>query len=145
LSGETEKDVSGLTTDTLRLLMDAHTQRIDERFAAFLEVYRRDQEKANEFRSALDDLSKTMATRRELESAQLNGNNRIDGLVKDVGDLRSRLDIGPAGLAPLQAYQQQQEGRHEGIGASVGWIVAGITVASALVGIVVVLANVLTR
>jgi len=141
VSGETEKEVSGLTVDTLRLLVDAEVRRIDERFAAFLEVYRRDQEKANEFRSALDDLSKTMATRRELESAQTAGNNRIDGLVKDVGDLRSRLDIGPAGLAPLQAYQHQQEGRKEGIGASVGLIVTIVTVTGGIVGLIVVLAN----
>ena len=141
MSGETQSDVSGLTTDTLRLLMDAELRRVDDRFAAFLEVYRRDQEKANEFRSALDDLSKTMATRRELEASNLSSSARIDSVTKDVGDLRSRLDIGPAGLAPLQAYQHQQEGRKEGIGASVGLIVTIVTVTGGIVGLIVVLAN----
>ena len=135
MSGETEKDVSGLTTDTLRLLMDTELRRVDDRFAAFLNVYQRDQEKANEFRSALDDLSKTMATRRELESAQLSGSARIDALTKDIGDLRSRLDIGPAGLAPLQAYQQQQAGRSEGIGSTIAYVVTAVFVTAALVGL----------
>jgi len=145
MSGETEKDVSGFTVDTLRQLMDAEIKRLDERFAAFLEVYRRDQEKANEFRSALDDLSKTMATRRELESAQLNGNNRIDGLVKDVGDLRSRLDVGPPALSQLQAYQQQQSGRQEGARESHASLYAMLGAFATIIGLIVVLSNVLAR
>ena len=145
MSGETGESQSGLTIDTLKLLVDSEIKRLDERFAAFLEVYRRDQEKANEFRSALDDLSKTMATRRELESAQLNGGNRIDTLVKDVGDLRSRLDIGPAGLAPLQAYQQQQSGRQEGAKQSQATLYALLGGFATVIGLIVVLSNVLAR
>ena len=59
-------------------------------------------------------MNKLKVDRRELEAAIA----RIDELSKQIGDLRSRLDIGPAGLAPLQAYQQQQAGRHEGITSS---------------------------
>jgi len=136
--------VSGLTTDTLHILIQSELRRIDERFAAFLEVYRRDQEKANEFRSALDDLSKTMATRRELEAAQVSGNARIHALVKDVGDLRSRLDIGPAGLAPLQAYQAQQSGRQEGSKQNQAALYAMLGGFATIIGLIVVLSNVLT-
>jgi len=141
MSGETEKDVSGLTTDTLRLLMEAEVRRIDERFSAFMNTYERDQEKANEFRAALDDLSKTMATRRELTTSTEAITQRFTNQQAQMSELRSRLDVGPAGLHSLQAYQQQQEGRQEGIGASIGLIVLVVSVTAGLVGILVALAN----
>ena len=141
MSGETEKDVSGLTVDTLRLLMNTEIRRIDDRFGAFLEVYRRDQEKSNEFRAALDDLGKQMATRRELEGAVESSNQRFEGLSTQTAELRSRLDVGPAALGQVQAYQQEQIGRQAGIGVVVAVIVGAVTVTAALVGILAFLAN----
>ncbi len=138
MSGETEKDVSGLTTDTLKLLVDSEFRRIDERFAAFLNTYGRDQEKANEFRSALDDLGKQMATRRETEQ-------RLDAMNQQISDLRSRLDVGPSGLTQLQLAQAQQSGVTVGKESSLTSLYALIAAVGAVIAIVVVLANVLTH
>jgi Flp pilus assembly protein TadB len=145
MSGETKEAESGLTTDTLKLLMDAEIRRIDDRESAFLETYRRDQEKANEFRAALDDLSKTMAGRRELEQAVASMTQRMDGLAVQGAELRSRLDVGPAALGPLQAYQQQQAGRQLGQQMSQATLFAVVGLVGTVVAIIAVLANVLTR
>jgi hypothetical protein len=48
----------------------------------------------NEFRSALEDLGKTMATRRELEAAAHLSSDRYETLNNTIGSLRSRLDSG---------------------------------------------------
>ncbi len=73
----------------------------------------------NEFRSSLDDLSKSMATRRELETSVENikdetatalaaANGKVDELTKGLTELRSRLDTGaPAGY--LLGQQQRGE------------------------------------
>lgn len=57
----------------------------------------------NEFRAALDDLGKQMATRRELEQTKATSNERYDDLLRQFGDMRSRLDKGPEGLTALTA------------------------------------------
>lgn len=56
----------------------------------------------NEFRASLDDLGKAMATRRELESSQATSQGRYEDLSKQLQELRSRLDTGPADLRLLQ-------------------------------------------
>lgn len=68
----------------------------------------------NEFRAALDDLSKQMATRRELESALATTTERDEARSKEIADLRSRLDIGPLGLSSLQSRVDQRQGQVEG-------------------------------
>jgi len=163
VSGETEEHVSGWTVDTLKAYFDEiierETGRIDARFErehnfimSLAEERRRAQDKfeatigerfaqVNEFRGALDDLGKDMATRRELEALSSSLGVRADQNSSSIAELRSRLDIGPAGLAPLQAYQQKEAGRQEGIGASIGLIVTVISVTAAIIGIIVVLAN----
>jgi hypothetical protein len=143
LSGETARDESGWTPTTLKVLQDekidalarlteAGFERIDARhedFVVRMELTRaaaqlaqdkfeatveRDSVKQNEFRGSLDDLSKLMATRRESETAFQSVNNRIDDLVKQVGDLRSRLDVGPIGLQQLQGRIDVSAGEREG-------------------------------
>ena len=48
--------------------------------------------KVNEFRGALDDLSTTMSTRKELEDTKKSINGAIDELRTRLADLASRLD-----------------------------------------------------
>ena len=174
MSGETEVHPSGWTPDTLKVLedekiealqrlIDAQIRRLDEALAAqdravvllntanqiaqdkFEATVERDSVKQNEFRGALDDLSKTMATRRELEQSQTIGLSRYEELVKQIQELRSRLDVGPLGLAQVQTAQAIAQGRQQGVGVSAGFIVAAVTIGIALVGITVAIASALTR
>jgi hypothetical protein len=144
MTGETQREPSGWTPDTLKVLEDekiqslerlfkAEIRRLDEALAAqdravvllntanqiaqdkFEATVERDSVKQNEFRGSLDDLSKLMATRRETETAFASMGQRVDDQAKQIGDLRSRLDVGPAGLASIQAQQNQQTGRREGV------------------------------
>lgn len=146
MSGETGTSESGWTTDTLKVLEDEKIaalerqsllefRRIDERHDLLLsriEELLRIREVAqdkfeagvahsfvqvNEFRGALDDLGKTMATRRELESMTLV-----------IGDLRSRLDVGPSGLQQLQSRADTSGGRQQGIASSQQLLIAVVLV-----------------
>jgi hypothetical protein len=166
VSGETGKEVSGWTPDTLKVLEDekiaalerlttAEFRRVDEALVAqdravvllntanqiaqdkFEATVERDSVKQNEFRGALDDLSKTMATRRELEASLAQSNARWAELQTAIGDLRSRLDIGPVGLAQIQTAQTQAVGRAQGISVLAGWIVGGIGLLVALLTLAV--------
>lgn len=170
MSGETEVHPSGWTPDTLKVLEDekiealqrlieAQIRRLDENIDAVREgivqqthttqlaqdkfeaTVQRDSVKQNEFRGALDDVNQLKVDRREMEAVTA----RIDDLAKQVGDLRSRLDVGPAAIPGLQAYQNQQAGRHEGVNSSVGFLVSAVAVSASIIGVVVVLANVLTK
>lgn len=69
----------------------------------------------NEFRASLDDLGKTMATRREMEASSITSQERYDEHSKQLQDLRSRLDIGPQGLVDLRARVDQSGGRVAGV------------------------------
>lgn len=109
----------------------------------------------NEFRDALDDLGKQMATRREMETAVANltdqvakareeRQHQIDDLRGTLDELRSRLDIGAPQIPELQAFVAANMGRREGVQASTGMVFGAIAGLAALLGIVIVLANVLT-
>jgi hypothetical protein len=93
-------------------------QRAQDKFEQDI-VRRFDQ--VNEFREALSDLGKSMATRRELEAgmdAIRNERNslvssneaRISEIIKSVAELRSRLDVGPTELKTLQERSYQNIG-----------------------------------
>jgi chromosome segregation ATPase len=98
-------------------------------------------EQVNEFRLSLDDLSKQMATRRELEQAMATNNGRYEEIVKTLGEFRSRLDTGPEGLQSLQSRLDRYGGRHDGLSTS-GRIVSGVVaVVGVIVTIVVLAAN----
>jgi DNA repair exonuclease SbcCD ATPase subunit len=64
----------------------------------------------NEFRGSLDDLGKSMGTRRELEQAQEAFRSAHDALQREVNQLRSRVDVGPDGLRGLQERSDQDIG-----------------------------------
>ncbi len=67
----------------------------------------------NEFRGSLEDLGKSMGTRRELEQAQESFRVAHDGLAREVNQLRSRIDIGPADLKELQRISDRGEGNRQ--------------------------------
>ncbi len=75
----------------------------------------------NEFRGSLDDLGKTMATRRELETALAGikaetltaldaAKVTTDELRTQAQELRSRIDVGPAALDSLQSRADRSVG-----------------------------------
>lgn len=107
----------------------------------------------NEFRGSLDDLSKQMATRRELEtglSTALDGiekarqerQHQIEDLRATLAELRSRLDVGAPQIPELQAFvasnlgkqEQKSEGRAQisSTTAIIGTVIAVIAFALAL-------------
>lgn len=71
-------------------------------------------EKQNEFRGALDDLSQKMATRRELE------------------DTKGTIQVA---LKPLVDYVSAQQGRSQGIGVSANILVVGLYLLIAVAGL----------
>lgn len=100
----------------------------------------------NEFRGALDDLSKDMATRRELDAlgqklderiTSLNGkvDDRFREIQTALGALTSRLDLGPSGLAALTSGVAHQSGRSEGVGATAKALAAALASVLVLIGI----------
>jgi septal ring factor EnvC (AmiA/AmiB activator) len=133
--GQTERNPSGWTVDTLKahldekivavqLRVDEQVDRIDERHATEVSETAARFRQVNEFRGALDDLGKTMATRRELEASIASIAARMDEMSKDVSTLRSRIDVGPAELQQLQQGASKQAGRQEGISALTGTLLA---------------------
>ncbi len=165
MTGETQRSPSGWTPDTLKVLEDEKVEAVRQFFGAELkrlEAVIAGQERAvtllgqanqiaqdkfeatvrdgfvkqNEFRGSLDDLGKTMATRREMEAFQEEYRRAHTDLVRAVADLRSRIDIGPAGLDRLQARADISRGRQEGIGASANVIAAVIAVLITTSGLV---------
>src|SRR5678816_4050574 len=72
MSGETEKQVSGWTTDTLKeyleSLIEGNDVRYEQRFVAQESATKYAQEKANEFRGSLDDVGKKQMPRTEAEA-----------------------------------------------------------------------------
>lgn len=154
MTGETERFPSGWTTDTVKVLEDEKITALERLFAAELkrlEAVIAGQERAvtllgqanqiaqdkfeatvrdgfvkqNEFRGSLDDLGKTMATRRELEA-----------LTALLAELRSRIDVGPAGLAAVQATQQHQSGRQEITQIITGNMFAAAVAVAAIAGLI---------
>lgn len=112
-------------------------------------------QQVNEFRSALDDLGKTMATRRELETAVNNlaeniekarseRQHQIEELRSMLQEMRSRLDTG-TDLRSLQARLDLGQGVREGSKATWGNIAALIAGTATILGIIIVLANALTN
>lgn len=168
--GQTQRDPSGWTVDTAKEhlaeridhiedRLNDQLQRLDERYATLqnnlattAQTSKNAQEKfetsvadrfttVNEFRNSLDDLGKQMATRRELETATASIGLRIDDLTKSVGDLRSRIDVGPAALQQLQQGEARRAGRDEGVELSKGTLFASIAALATIIGLIVLYAN----
>lgn len=122
--------------DTLvRSYQDKFENSIKDRFA-----------QVNEFRGSLDDLGKTMATRRETETQfiAINSkieeqakslNSRIDQNVALIGELRSRLDVGPADLHTIKSSVDKSSGVESGREMASLALARAIASAGALIGI----------
>jgi hypothetical protein len=95
----------------------------------------------NEFRAALDDLGKQMATRREMEAASAAIAERAETLQKSLADLRSRIDVGPEGLDSLRARADAAAGKEEGVKLTTGLLFGSIAALAAVITIVIILAN----
>jgi hypothetical protein len=133
MSGETEQSGSGWTVDTLKLHHDERIKAIEASQNKFEEAVASRFIQVNEFRGALDDLGKQMATRRELES-----------LANQLSDLRSKIDIGPAALASLQSQSDATAGRREGMQLTAGLLFAGLAALGTVIGIIIIVANLAT-
>lgn len=156
MSGETESQESGWTVDTLKYLVDER-QRRDDRYLQLLDrllterwqaqevASKRAIEVGNEFRQTLDDLSSKQATKVELESAVKTLTDKIDTNTSAQAETRSRLDVGPAGLAALQTQQTLNAGIQQGSQITMGKIYAAIAAVGTIVSIVVVAANSILR
>lgn len=125
-----------LLRETSTLAQSKFENEVSERF-----------KQVNEFRASLDDLGKTMATRRELEASSVSNQERYDEHGKQLQDLRSRLDIGPQGLTDLRSRLDQSGGRIEGVvvGRSEGRATLDTTtkIVGAVIGAVVLLLAIL--
>jgi len=135
MSGETEKDVSGLTVDTLRLLLDAKVDHITElaeiRAAHAAQLRIADQEA---LRLALDN------TKEHFERLNENAARTIEERAHFVAN-----EVFTPFRDQVNEALTLARGRQAGIGTSAGVIVTAVTVTAAVIGIIVVLANVLTR
>lgn len=129
----------------MRSYQDKFEESIKERFA-----------QVNEFRGSLDDLGKTMATRRELESINTTGLSKVDEQGKSlslridqnqlqINDLRSRLDVGPAQLGSIQTRLDQSSGISAGKEAAQVMLARSIAMAGGLLGIAAIIVGLLFR
>lgn len=114
----------------IQLAQDKFEGTVGARFAA-----------VNEFRKALDDLGKEMATRRELVSIDSKYADAIGEVQKAIGDLRSRIDIGPAGLQSLQRTVDLSGGRQIGVDLTSSKLVGYLVAAVAFIGLIIAFAN----
>lgn len=90
----------------------------------------------NEFRNSLADLGATMATRRELEAFSSSTSDKIDDLRDQLGDLRSRVDIGPSELKALTQAVNESEGERAGTRATTAQIYTVIGIVAVIAGLV---------
>lgn len=106
--------------------------------------------KMNEIRSALDDLGKGMATRRELESSisAVRGereslvaanDRRIEELRTQLAELRSRMDVGPTELHALVARSEQTSGAQGRSKEIVAYAFAAVTVVISFAAVIATL------
>lgn len=86
----------------------------------------------NEFRGALDDLSKTMATRREMEDFRKGMDITIDGLKIQTNVLGSRLDRAPE-LRALEERTSLAQGRSAGLTTGWGLLVGALGLAATVI------------
>jgi len=102
-------------------------------------------ETQNEFRGTLSDQAKNLMPRNESENINRELRGLIDGLTRQIGDIRSRLDIGPPILDQLRSANDQSAGRQAQAidGRTVLFAVMGAAVG--VIGIIVAVAALLTR
>jgi len=156
MSGETEHNISGWTTDTLKyhhdVLRDAD-RRFDEalRDAALRFDQERDRrytevaferEKALKIKETADlaalQLAREIQTYKDEKANELREQiNSERGLYASKDDVIASAGKIEAMIAPLQTYVASQQGRSGGLNAGWGWIVGGAGLVLTLVSIVV--------
>jgi hypothetical protein len=82
-----------------QLAQNKFEENVKDRFAS-----------VNEFRASLEDLGKSMGTRRELEQLQETQNHSVQTVSKEVIDMSNRIDIGHKNLTDLQTKSNQNYG-----------------------------------
>lgn len=97
----------------------------------------RTNESQNEFRGQLKDQAATLMPRSEFDFAYRIQQEKIDEMSRDLGNLRSRLDLGPPSLATLQQRSDKQEGHDQGTATTWGIVMAVATAAAVVAGAVV--------
>lgn len=135
MSGETEKNISGWTVDTLKAylesVIDGNDRRYQQRFDAQEAANKYSQEKSNEFRGSLDDIGKKQMPRSEAEA-----------MFKALSDKAEAFAKANAGrISDLQARLDRNEGRSGGF--SQGWIilVGAVGLAATVIMIVMTLSR----
>jgi hypothetical protein len=129
VSGETGKSESGLTVDTLKLLLDERDRRYEQRFESQKEAVskataalERRLEGMNEIRAAMSEQAATFLPRGEYDSAH-------DSLVARVNDLNDRIN--------------RTEGKSSGVTSSLGALlaIAGVVIALVTVAVTIIIAT----
>lgn len=152
MSGETEVNVSGWTTDTLRYhlaqrvdyerqLADERDRRYQERWMAQETASKYAQQIANEFRGSLSDLSTQMATKHEMATAMDALNDKLSGHSDLMAEIRSRLDVGNPAVAALQNQAAQNVGLAQGSQITMAKIYGAIGAMGVILTAIVLLAN----
>ena len=133
MSGETEKSISGWTTDTLKeyleAVIDGNDRRYQQRFDAQEAANKYSQEKSNEFRGSLEDIGKKQMPRTEAEALIRSSEEKAAAAQKANSD---KID-------QLQARMDRNEGRSGGLSAGWGYLIGAIGLIGALVAIVLAL------
>ncbi len=142
MSGETEENISGWTTDTLRAhilqMMIEHDRRYEQRFAA--------QEKA--VASALGAAERAVAKAETATEKRFEGVNEFRSQLADQAqtfmprtETEIRLGTIETRLTDLQSRADQSSARAVGRNDVVAWVIAGIASVAALVAVVVAIAH----
>lgn len=120
-----------------RQVADERDQRYHERWQAQEAATKYNQEKSNEFRGALDDLSTKQATKLEVQTAVSTLTEKIDTQANLVGELRSRLDVGNPAIGTIQQQLAARDGSTEGSDKTVLYVVIAINMLIGIVGLAI--------
>jgi chromosome segregation ATPase len=145
-ANELELERVARVRDEVKEVKDASTKLVNERQTAqqkFEENVKERFAQVNEFRGSLDDLGKSMGTRRELEQAVDAQRLSAATLAKEISALRSRIDVGPEDLRALQSKSDESSGKDAGEASrralravSVAIVSAGVAGVAVIVAIV---------
>lgn len=124
-------DVRRLEENTVALKRAIEEERAQKQIAQdkFEESVQRDSEKQNEFRQALSDLGKNMATKEQLAAVVKSQDEKTERARADIAELRSRLDVGNPDVGILQRQHAEQTGFAQGSDVTMGKIIAVIIAA----------------
>lgn len=138
ISGQKEAVLAALQALDQRLALAARAAEQAARAVQtaqdkFEDQVKQNDEKSNEFRQSLSDLSSLMATRRELEALGDRLTEQAEGLGNQIIELRSRLDVGPAGLASVQKFADIAEASKLTTSKLITYLVAAVAILSMVI------------